>query len=105
MTSGLNTPPVHWRRPSDCVALAADRAEAKRQRRNKGNLIAREDTKSMSPPEGCAYEVRKAPKKWCVWRKTWNGNDWPVVKLVAMRDTEQEAEAVVRELVGEGVEI
>lgn len=38
-------------------------------------------------------------------RKTWNGDDWPVVESVATRDTEQEAEAVVRDLVGEGVEI
>lgn len=104
MTSDLGSLAARWRRPSDCVTVAADRAEVKRRRRSKGK-ISREKTKDFKPPSGCVYEIRKAARKWCVWRKTWNGDDWPLMQRVAMRDTEQEAEAVVRDLVGEGVEI
>lgn len=105
MTSGLSSLATRWRRPSDCVTVAADRAEVKRRRRSKGK-ISRENTKDFETPEGCVYEIREdQPGQWIVWRKTWNGDDWPVVESVATRDTEQEAEAVVRDLVGEGVEI
>lgn len=104
MASDLSSLAARWRRPSDCVTLAADRAEIKQRRRSKGK-VSREDTTRMNPPDGCVYEIRKAARKWCVWRKTWNGDDWPLMRRMAMRDTEQEAEAVVRDLVGEGVEI
>ena len=87
-----------WRRPSDVGGRTEiDRQDAKAIRlskRRKTNYT-REKTTDFRPPEGCVYEIRRSGSVWEAWRKTWRGDKLPVVKLVAVGETEQEVEAVV----------
>lgn len=85
---------VGWRRPSDFGIPPTHAKYATKK-------LIRSTLSEFNPPgSGCCYVV-KPGKCWTVWRVSWRGpNLLPVVKLVAKRKTEQEAEAVVMGLVG-----